>query len=66
MRHQMMQELARLFDLEARDAVPVRIFNGVVVPPSYSELREQQRLTSIATDIRHRADATRALRIVGG
>lgn len=65
MKPRLLEELSRVFDIEARDAVPVRILNGKVVPPSNEELREQQRLTRIASELRHRADAGRALRVLG-
>jgi hypothetical protein len=61
----MLDELSRLFDIEAREACPVRIVRGVVVPPSGAEFYEQKRLMAIAKELRRRVDTRLAMRILG-
>jgi len=65
MKPAMLQELSRLFDLEAQDAIVNRIVNGRPALPAEEEIREHQRLSKIASELRHRADASIALRILG-
>jgi hypothetical protein len=61
----MMRELARAFEADGREACPVRIdMYGRIIQPSRAELQEQRRLYGIASELRHRADAALALRIV--
>jgi hypothetical protein len=63
----MMRELARVFEADGREVVPVRIdMFGRLIQPSWAELQEQRRLYGIASELRHRADAALALNIVSG
>lgn len=64
MRPGLLNELSRVFAADAREAAPQRIVNGQIVPPTTDERREQLRLSNIASELRYRADASIALRLI--